>query len=212
DGLLGWLAERLPGAMIPSTVVVLGALPLTANGKVDRAALPEPHAAAQTAGRAPATDMERAVAATFAEVLRCPAPSAVDDFSALGGHSLLAAQVVSRLRRSLGVPVALPALFAHPTVAGLAGQLALVQATPGRTVAADGPAVSDATTLDPAAAGPTAPVLDGEVAASDAIPAAPAGAAPALSAAPRPPWFPPHAQPRKPGHHPPPPPPLPPPP
>ncbi|MFB9235167.1 amino acid adenylation domain-containing protein [Plantactinospora siamensis] len=124
EGLLGWLAERLPGPLVPATVIGLDALPLTANGKVDRAALPRPGPAEPGVGRAPSTAGERAVADVFGEVLGCPPPSADDDFFALGGHSLLAAQVVSRLRqRGVGGPVTLPMLFAHPTVAGLAGQL-----------------------------------------------------------------------------------------
>ncbi|MFF5211828.1 amino acid adenylation domain-containing protein [Streptosporangium sp. NPDC000396] len=124
-GLADWLAGRLPAHMVPAVLVPLTALPLTANGKVDRAALPRV-AVRHSASREPAGPMERAVAAVFGELLGVNPVGADDDFFALGGHSLLATRAVSRLRRDLGLSFPLPALFDHPTVAGLARYLATV--------------------------------------------------------------------------------------
>jgi amino acid adenylation domain-containing protein len=117
-----FLRARLPAAMVPSAYIRLDALPLTPNGKVDVAALPAVERPRPT-GRAVTSATGRLVARVFAEVLGCPEPAADDDFFALGGHSLLATQVVSRLRRLVDVPVALPLLFAHPTAGALADVL-----------------------------------------------------------------------------------------
>ncbi|MFJ6777757.1 amino acid adenylation domain-containing protein [Streptomyces yangpuensis] len=117
-------AATLPGYMVPSAVVVLDALPLNANGKVDRRALPAPEAAADTTGRAPRDERERALCGLFGEILGIDDITIDDDFFELGGHSLLATRLVGRARTELGAELAIGDLFQAPTVAALADRLA----------------------------------------------------------------------------------------
>ncbi len=123
DELREHLAARLVAAMVPGTIVGLDALPLSASGKVDRAALPSPDGVA-TPGPAgfvaPRTPAEQAVADILAEVLGVERVGAQDDFFALGGHSLLAIRLVMRLRRAFDVELTINDLFAERTVEKLA--------------------------------------------------------------------------------------------
>ncbi|MFI6477254.1 amino acid adenylation domain-containing protein [Nonomuraea sp. NPDC050663] len=117
------LGRTLPDYMIPVRYVWLEELPLKSHGKVDRARLPEPDEGRpdqEIAFVEPSTELERAVAEVWAEVLGLERVGAHDDFFDLGGHSLLAAQVVARLKRRLPRPVTILDLFQHPTVQGLA--------------------------------------------------------------------------------------------
>ncbi len=117
-----WLRERLPEYMVPSAVLVLDRLPLTANGKVDRRALPAPDGSAY-AGReyeAPVGEVEEALAAIWAEVLGVERVGRRDNFFELGGHSLLVVKLLERMRRQ-GLHVEAGAMFSTPTLAELAG-------------------------------------------------------------------------------------------
>jgi amino acid adenylation domain-containing protein len=116
------IEQRLPAHMVPSTFTFLAGLPLTVNGKLDRKALPQP-VQTETTYVEPRTDTERALCRIWADVLEVPVVGAQDNFFALGGHSLSAVRASFRLSEELGRDVALAALFAHPTVAALAGHL-----------------------------------------------------------------------------------------
>ncbi|MGK8485768.1 amino acid adenylation domain-containing protein [Nocardia asiatica] len=116
-------ARFLTGYMVPDAVVVLDALPLTANGKLDRRALPAPEFVSGTVYRAPETATEQAVAAAFAELLDADRVGLDDDFFGLGGNSLLAAQVVGRLRETTAATVRVQWFFTDATVAGLAARI-----------------------------------------------------------------------------------------
>ncbi|HEU4963514.1 MAG TPA: amino acid adenylation domain-containing protein, partial [Bacilli bacterium] len=117
-----YLAERLPDYMVPSLFVPLDALPVNANGKLDRKALPalDLHQQQERAFVPPRTETERQVAAVFSAVLGIAEVSAHDDFFHLGGHSLLATQVISRLREAFAVPLSLKVIFQASTVEILA--------------------------------------------------------------------------------------------
>ncbi|WP_438860626.1 amino acid adenylation domain-containing protein, partial [Amycolatopsis solani] len=113
-------AAALPDYMVPSAFVVLDALPLSGNGKVDRRALPAPPADPGEHGTEPRTDTEREVARLLADVLGVPRLGVDDDFFATGGDSILAVQALSRVRRTFGVRLSARAIFDAPSVAGLA--------------------------------------------------------------------------------------------
>lgn len=118
------LTERLPGYMVPAAFVAMPALPRTPSGKVDRAALPLPQAAAGSRpgnGQVPPrTPVEELLAELWAEVLDVAGVGAHDDFFSLGGHSLQLLQVAARLRQKVGVTLPLRDAYEHSTLAGMA--------------------------------------------------------------------------------------------
>ncbi|MFG1363950.1 amino acid adenylation domain-containing protein [Xanthobacter versatilis] len=135
------LQAGLPDYMVPAHVVALDALPLTANGKLDRAALPEPRATATSSAPPEGAD-EEALAAIWRDVLGAGAIGREDNFFALGGHSLSATQVRLEIRDRLGVEVPVRRLFECQTLRSLAQVLAETRATETRaTGAAPGPAL-----------------------------------------------------------------------
>ena len=115
-----FVVARLPEFMVPSAITVVESLPLTANGKLDRRALPAPEFISEIAYRAPRDRREQVLAALFCEVLGAPLVGIDDSFFDLGGHSLTATRLVARIRAELGVEVPIRALFDAATVAGLA--------------------------------------------------------------------------------------------
>ncbi|MBW4602154.1 MAG: amino acid adenylation domain-containing protein [Calothrix sp. FI2-JRJ7] len=121
NDLRNFLKEKLPEYMIPSAFVVLKALPLTANGKVDRYALPAPDAVLQEKTFVvPRNPIEEVLAGIWSQLLGVSPLSIDDDFFDLGGHSLLATQIISRIRIIFGVEIPLRQLFVSSTVAKLA--------------------------------------------------------------------------------------------
>ncbi|MDB4892681.1 MAG: amino acid adenylation domain protein, partial [Gemmatimonadetes bacterium] len=116
-----WIAARLPEYMVPSAIVMLDALPMTANGKIDRRALPDPESVAVDDGYvAPRTETETKLAAIWLDVLKKERIGVTESFMTLGGHSLLAIRVLGKLSRQFGVRLPLRSLFDTPTIAELA--------------------------------------------------------------------------------------------
>ncbi|WP_063754198.1 non-ribosomal peptide synthetase [Streptomyces sp. NRRL WC-3725] len=114
------LGRTLPASMVPSAVVVLDALPLNPNGKLDRARLPDPGPAVRAVRHvAPRTPTERALAGIWAEVLRVERVGVDDNFFELGGDSILSIQVVARARQE-GLSLTSRDVYRHQTVAALA--------------------------------------------------------------------------------------------
>ena len=150
--LAAFLAERLPGYMVPAAWVLLDRLPLTANGKVDRAALPAPSGKMDRAALpapsergeggayvAPRSPVEQVLAGIWEEVLGLQRVGMEDDFFALGGHSLIAAQVTSRVLKAFSVELSPRVLFERPTVAAMAAEVEWLRGSGAATAASAAP-------------------------------------------------------------------------
>lgn len=121
------LSAVLPAHMVPVALIQLDEFPLSANGKLDRKALPLPELALRSSGRAPESALEITIAGSFASLLGCEIQSVDDDFFALGGHSLLAMRLAAELRRTLARPVTVGQVMVASTVGQLAETLAQEQ-------------------------------------------------------------------------------------
>jgi amino acid adenylation domain-containing protein len=122
-GLRAFLKGKLPAYMLPSAVELIDKIPLNANRKVDRKALPAPQRKSLDVLEhfvAPSTDAEKKLELIWSEVLQVSSVGTLDNFFTLGGHSLMAIQVISRIRKSFGVELPLRALFENPSIAELA--------------------------------------------------------------------------------------------
>ncbi len=121
--LRSFVKERLPDYMVPSAFVILASMPLTANGKVDRRALPAPvwgRSEDEEGFVEPRNEVEEALAELWMEILNVPRVGAFDNFFELGGHSLLATQLVSRVHQTFDIDLKLRTLFEAPTLAEMA--------------------------------------------------------------------------------------------
>jgi len=139
--LQAYLAEKLPEYMVPSAFVVLESLPVTANGKVDRLALPAPQPIKlEWAGGyvAPQTSIEEVLVKIWVEVLGIKRVGIRDNFFELGGHSLLATQLVSRVRDAFAVELPLRRVFEAPTIAELSK---IVESLKDKNAKSDAPAL-----------------------------------------------------------------------
>ncbi|MEV4118622.1 amino acid adenylation domain-containing protein [Micromonospora sp. NPDC049645] len=119
------IARTLPEFMVPSAVVVMDALPLTVNGKLDRRALPVPDYSAVATGQEPATARESVLCDLFAQALGVDRVGVDDNFFDLGGHSLLAALLLARLEDQLGIKIGLKTFLANPSVNGVTSYVSL---------------------------------------------------------------------------------------
>ena len=136
-----FLSRRLPDYMIPAQFVALASLPITPNGKLDKANLPAPGSenilpntstgptdSAGSDGKNDASDLEKQIAALVASLLGQPSVQREDNFFMLGGHSMLGAQLVARIRETFAVKLTLRQLFGAPTVADLSAEIARMTA------------------------------------------------------------------------------------
>jgi acyl-coenzyme A synthetase/AMP-(fatty) acid ligase/acyl carrier protein len=144
--LRAWLSDRVPEYMMPADFVSLTSLPMTANGKLDRASLPAPTSDTVLRDRGPATGgdehvaLQDRMAALVASLLDRPSVSLDENFFLLGGHSMLAAQLVARIRDLFGVPLTLRQLFKAPTVRAITAEVARLSDQPAHAASTEPPA------------------------------------------------------------------------
>ncbi|GAA5008906.1 amino acid adenylation domain-containing protein [Streptomyces siamensis] len=123
EELAGALGSVLPEYMIPSVFVEIDAIPLTANGKLDRRALPDPEAVATDTYVAPRSEIEEGISAIWGQVLGLDKVGVEDNFFDLGGHSILAVRLISRLQAEYDLELPVRVAFERPTVAQLAVEI-----------------------------------------------------------------------------------------
>lgn len=131
-----YLKAKLPEYMVPSAFVLLETLPLSANGKIDRKALPKPDRTSlerDVPFTAPRSPVEEILADIWAEMLKLDKVGVYDNFFELGGHSLWAVQLVSRIRDTFHLEIPLRSVFAAPTIAGLAEQISVARGREEKT-------------------------------------------------------------------------------
>ncbi|HEX5870189.1 MAG TPA: non-ribosomal peptide synthetase, partial [Longimicrobium sp.] len=122
ESLRAHLKAALPEYMVPSALVVMERLPLTAHGKLDARALPAPELQ-QEEWVEPTTAVEQALAAMWAEVLRVERVGVNDDFFQLGGHSLLIMRLIARVQDAFGLELSIRTVFSAPTLGAMAGEI-----------------------------------------------------------------------------------------
>lgn len=138
--LRSFLARKLPEYMIPSAIVPLKTLPITANGKVDRRVLPAPDTFgtyARRSGAAPRTEVEQALAVIWQDLLGVDRVGVDDNFFETGGHSLLMIRLQVRMQEAFGTQVAMMDLFRSPTIRALAKLLSVDSPVPPPRLAGD---------------------------------------------------------------------------
>ena len=133
DRIRARVAAALPEYMIPAAYVAIDEIPITAHGKIDRKALPEPQIVVATEYREPATGTERDISALFGELLGRDRVGADDSFFELGGHSLLATKLVAAVRSRCRVDIGVQEIFELGTVSGIAAHIDAIAAGGGRS-------------------------------------------------------------------------------
>lgn len=118
------LLQRLPEYMVPGYFVQLDAFPVTANGKLNRNALPKPDLSGKVGNTGPSNLVEERLCKLFCQLLELPSVGTEDNFFELGGHSLLAAKLIAYVKEIMGIELSLAAVFEAPTVKGIAAKLA----------------------------------------------------------------------------------------
>ncbi|HRL28618.1 MAG TPA: amino acid adenylation domain-containing protein, partial [Alcaligenes sp.] len=141
------LAQRLPDYMVPSVIMVLDALPLNANGKIDRKALPEPQFVGSQEYEAPQGELETVLASIWAQVLGVERVGRQDNFFELGGHSLLALSLIER-QRAAGIVAQVRTVFQHPVLSAFAQAVSQAQPVHDVVVPANG-IPADCTAITP---------------------------------------------------------------
>ncbi|MDN2662325.1 amino acid adenylation domain-containing protein [Psychromonas sp. 14N.309.X.WAT.B.A12] len=121
--MLSRLSESLPTHMIPIALIEVNEFPLSANGKLNKKALPDPEQSQSSTGRKPTAGVEQTIAQAFKKLLNVNDISAQDSFFNLGGHSLMAMKLAVELRASLGLPVSVGQIMVSPTIEELASVL-----------------------------------------------------------------------------------------